>query len=98
MNCPICNREMKHEKDTLDGWCLCEEYYTCPQGHYSSEYSYGYYRTFVGHTEYFMGSYDEENYTWKQKEELKLSRLLCKLHVRWLRLLERRKRESSLPM
>ena len=85
MKCPICFEETKHEMDRLDGWLTLEEEYICPKKHYFEEYLYGYCRTFVNGKEYFVGSYDEENYNLKFKLMLWLDRLLCRIHINWLR-------------
>lgn len=41
--CPICDQEMEHTEDILDGWCLIEETWSCKEGHYSDEYWAGTY-------------------------------------------------------
>ena len=41
MNCPICGKEMTEYTDTLDGWCLMEQSYQCPDMCYENNYCTG---------------------------------------------------------
>ena len=40
-NCPICGKKLEKWHDSLDGWCLLEDYVGCPDGHYSHYYFTG---------------------------------------------------------
>jgi len=85
MKCPICDREMKHDSDTLDGWCLREETYTCPKGHYCYDYSYGYTRVFVN-------NYEVLSYGYSDERGRKLDEFMTKWYIKLLRFVERIKR------
>jgi len=78
MKCPICGTEMKHYRDTLDGWCLCEEDYDCPKGHYSYDYSYGYTRVIVKGRDMLSYSYDQKA---RKVDEFVCNLLIKILHI-----------------
>lgn len=53
MKCPVCEKELKCTyRDVLDGWCLMESEWQCPDGHYSMYYATGMYIVTVNGVEY----------------------------------------------
>lgn len=46
--CPICGKEMEEWRDVLDGWCLMEEYFGCPDKCYVNYYYTGVTEVTVG--------------------------------------------------
>lgn len=88
MKCPICDEEMKQDRDTLDAWCILEDVYNCPNNHYYREYLYGYDREVVGNKEYHIGSYTGEHFNYYKRQQffsnchIKILRFLWKLGIK----------------
>jgi len=81
MNCPVCNKEMDHYQEVLDGWCLMEESYNCPDKHYGYQYVTGYISEYIGDKEFFTDCYNYESLNLMERVDIKIQRLLLRLEI-----------------